>query len=227
MAIITFLGHAAFELVLKGLDGQEKKVLIDPWLENPLSPVKPSAYRGTRVDYIIVTHDHGDHLGNSFEIAKMTGAKFVAVYELAEEASSQGIEAIGANVGGPLSVPDLKIVFTPAVHSSSKGTPTGVVVSSKDATIYHAGDTGLFGDMALIGELYKPDVALLPIGGHFTMGIHEAAKAVQLIKPRIAIPMHYNTFPVIRADPEEFKQLVEKTTSTRVVVLKPGERYTL
>jgi L-ascorbate metabolism protein UlaG (beta-lactamase superfamily) len=141
--------------------------------------------------------------------------------------SSQGIEAIGANIGGPLSVQDLKIIFTPAVHSSSKGTPTGVVVSGKDTTIYHAGDTGLFGDMALIGELYKPDVALLPIGGHFTMGINEAAKAVQLIKPRIAIPMHYNTFPVIRADPEEFKQLVEKTTSTRVVVLKPGEKYSL
>ncbi len=223
MARVRFLGHAAFDITLGGLDGAEKRVLIDPWLDNPLSPVKPSSYRGTRVDYVIVTHDHGDHLGNAIELAKLTGAKVVGVYEVAEHAREQGAEAVGGNVGGALALPDLEIVLTPAVHSSSRGVPVGAVVRGADACVYHAGDTGLFGDMALIGELYQPDVALLPIGGHFTMGVREAARAVSLIRPRVAVPMHYNTFPLIRADPMEFKRLVESVTRTRVVVLAPGE----
>jgi len=225
VATIRFLGHAAFDVTLRGLDGGVKRVLFDPWLENPLSPVKPSDYRGARVDYIVVTHDHGDHMGNAVELAKLTNAKIVGVYEVAEHAREQRVEAIGANVGGPLAVSDLEIVLVPAVHSSSRGVPVGAVVRGADACVYHAGDTGLFGDMALIGELYQPDVALLPIGGHFTMGVREAAKAVSLIRPKVCVPMHYNTFPLIRADPGEFKRLVESMTRTRVVVLKPGESF--
>ncbi len=223
MATIRFLGHAAFDATLRGLDGSPKRVLFDPWLENPLSPVKPSDYRGVRVDYIVVTHDHGDHMGNAIELAKLTGAKVVGVYEVAEYAREQGVEAVGGNVGGLLALADLEIVLVPAVHSSSRGVPVGAVVRGADACVYHAGDTGLFGDMALIGELYQPDVALLPIGGHFTMGVREAARAVSLVRPRVCVPMHYNTFPLIKADPGEFKRLVESMTRTRVVVLKPGE----
>ena len=226
MALLKFLGHAAFDIVLRGFDSSQKRVLIDPWLENPLSPVKPSEYRGQRIDYIIVTHDHGDHLGNAVELAKMTGATIVGVYELAEQVSREGVKAAGGNVGGPLATEELEIVLTPAIHSSSRGVPVGVVLRGEDACIYHAGDTGLFGDMLLIGELYQPDVALLPIGGHFTMGVKEAAKAVQLLRPRVAIPMHYNTFPLIKADPDQFKRLVESLTRAKVVVLKPGETFT-
>jgi len=226
MAIIKYLGHSAFDIVLTGLDGSEKHVLIDPWITNPMSPVKLSDYKNSKVDYIIVTHDHGDHLGEAIELAKMTGAKVVGIFELATYARERGVESVDGNIGGRLNVDDLEIVFTPATHSSSRGVPVGVVVSGSDATIYHAGDTGLFSEMELIGELYSPDIALLPIGGHYTMGVKEAVKAVQLIKPKIAIPMHYNTFPVIRADPVKFKELVEAVTKTKVVILKPGETYT-
>jgi len=226
MAIIKYLGHSAFDIVLTGMDGSEKHVVIDPWISNPLSPFKLSDYRNVKLDYIIVTHDHGDHLGDAIELARETRAKFVGIFELAMYAKEHGVEAIDGNIGGGLRVEDLYIVLTPAVHSSSRGSPTGVVIGGRDVTIYHAGDTGLFHEMSLIGELYNPDIALLPIGGHYTMGVKEAVKAVHLIKPKIAIPMHYNTFPVISADPYEFKNLVEKTCATKVVVLKPGETYT-
>lgn len=226
MAVIRYLGHAAFDVKLTGLDGREKRVLIDPWLENPLSPVKVADYRGVKIDYIIVTHDHGDHLGNAVELASLTKGVVIGVYELAEKLRAQGVEAVGGNVGGPLSLEDLFITLTPAVHSSSSGVATGVVVGGSEARVYHAGDTGLFGDMALIGELYSPDVALLPIGGHFTMGVREAVRAVQLLRPRVAVPMHYNTFPPIRADPGEFRKLVESLTPTKVVLLKPGDSLT-
>ncbi len=226
MAIIKYLGHSAFDIVLTGLDGSEKHILIDPWLTNPLSPVKPSDYSNVKLDYIIVTHDHGDHMGEAIELAKSTKAKIVGVYEIAVYAKEQGVEAVDGNIGGRLNIGDLDIVFTPATHSSNRGVPVGVVVGGKDATIYHAGDTGLFKEMELIGELYSPDIALLPIGGHYTMGIKEAVKAVQMIKPKIVIPMHYNTFPVIKADPSKFKELVEAITASKVVILKPGETFT-
>lgn len=226
MAIIKYLGHSAFDMVLMGLDGSEKRVLIDPWIENPLSPAKLSDYTNTHIDYIVVTHDHADHMGNAIDIAKATKAKIVGVYEIALYAQQQGVEGIGGNIGGPLKINDLQIILTPAMHSSSRGVPTGVIISGRDVTIYHAGDTGLFKEMELIGDLYSPDIALLPIGGHFTMDVKQAVKAVELIRPKIAIPMHYNTFDVIRADPNEFKALVEELTKTRVVILKPGETFT-
>ncbi len=223
MAVIKYLGHSAFEIVLKGLDDKEKVILIDPWLTNPLSPVKPSDYYGRRIDYIFVTHDHGDHIGEAIDIAKATGARIVAVFEIANYAREKGAEAVDGNIGGRLRIDDLFAVLVPAAHSSSRGVPTGVVVGGKDIVVYHAGDTGLVAEMMFIGELYSPDVALLPIGGHYTMGVREAVKAVELIKPKIAIPMHYNTFPPIKADPEEFKRLVEEKGYAKVHILKPGE----
>ncbi len=226
MTVIKYLGHAAFELRLKGLDGIMKTILIDPWLTSPLSPIDPDKYirEVGKIDYIIVTHDHGDHLGETIPIAKKTGAAVITIFDLAVELEKKGLRVIGANVGGRVKVNDLFVVLTPAIHSSEHGNPTGVVIGGPDVKIYHAGDTGLFAEMQFIHELYSPDIALLPIGGHFTMGIEEAVKAVELLKPKIAIPMHYNTFPPIRADPARFKELVEKKTSTKVVILKPGEK---
>lgn len=225
MGVIKYFGHSFFEVALTGLDGLLKVVLLDPWVENPLSPLKLEDYQNRRADYIVVTHDHGDHLGNAVELARMTGAHVVGIYELTTYIEGLGIKCVGGNIGGPLKVRDLKIVLTPATHSSTRGSPVGAVVMGADLRVYHAGDTGLFSEMALIRELYEPNVALLPIGGHYTMGVKEAAKAVELIRPEVVIPMHYNTFPTIQADPYEFKELVERRTNVKVVVLKPGEEF--
>ncbi|MCE4600332.1 MAG: metal-dependent hydrolase [Desulfurococcales archaeon] len=223
MAYLKYYGHSAFELYVDG-----KKILIDPYLSNPLSPVKASEIRD--VDLVILTHGHGDHLGDAEVILRNNPkAKVVAIFELANhvgERIGDPSRAIGGNIGGPMLVDGLKIALVPATHSSPIGAPTGVVVTSSEGTVYHAGDTGVTMDMALVGEIYKPDIALLPIGGHFTMDPVEAAKAVELIKPKVAIPMHYKTFPVLYGTPEEFEKLVkDKSPDTKVVVLKPGEKY--
>ncbi len=214
---IVWLGHAAFEI-----RDQKTTILIDPWLTNPLSPVKPEE---VRPDYIIVTHDHDDHLGEAIEISKRTGAPIISVYELANYIGEKGGNAIGMNIGGPVILKDdLKVYLTPAFHSSTHGSPSGAVIYMNELRIYHAGDTGLFGDMKLIGEVYNPDVVLLPIGGFFTMDAEQAAIAVQLISPRYAIPMHYNTFDVIKQDPNIFAEKVKKLRpTTEVLILKPGE----
>lgn len=217
MGYVKWLGHAAFEINL-----DNKSIYIDPWITNPKSPIKIEDIK--KADYVFVTHEHGDHLGESIEIAKKTGATFVSIYEIASKAQENGVEkVIGANMGGPIKLSDLTAYIVPAFHS---GLPTGVVIKGRETTIYHAGDTAVFGDMALIRELYSPSIALLPIGGHFTMGINEAVKAIELLQPKVAIPMHYNTFPVISADPNKLSELVaQKNLSTRVIILQPGEKY--
>lgn len=224
MGYLVYYGHSAFEVGVSG-----RKILIDPWLSNPLSPVKPSSVTG--VDYIVVTHDHDDHLGDAFEIMKVNPkAKLIATFELANYVAEKlGDESrvIGGNMGGPMRVDDkIQVALVPANHTSSKGAPTGAVIISDEGRIYHAGDTGIMAEMQLIGDIYRPDVALLPIGGHFTMDHNEAAKAVELIRPKVAIPMHYGTFPVLYGDPEEFRRIVtSRGLPTQVVILKPGQRY--
>ena len=223
MVKVKFLGHAAF--LIEG----SKKILIDPFLSgNPQAAVKPEE---VEADLILVTHAHGDHIGDAVEIAKRTGAKIVAMYDIANYISEQGnVEVIGMNYG-PTEVDGVGIVQVPAWHSSSDGkygigNPCGYIVKLDGKTIYHAGDTFVFLDMSLFSELYGPiDLALLPIGGHFTMGPREAAKAVELLKPKKVVPMHYNTWPPISADPEEFKRLVGD--KAEVVILKPGESLEL
>jgi len=220
MGYIKWYGHAAFEFLIDNVKG-----LIDPWLTNPLSPVKPDDIND--VDVILITHDHGDHLGESEEIAKRTGATVIGIYELTSALEEKGIKnVIPMNIGGFVEFKGLRFYMVPALHSSSKGAPVGFVIEGKETTVYHSGDTGVFSDMALIAELYAPKIALLPIGGHFTMGLKETLKAVELLKPQVVIPMHYNTFTVIRQNPEEFKRMVEgKFPNVKVVTLKPGEKF--
>jgi len=216
---VRWLGHAGFDIEILG-----RRILIDPWLTgNPMAKNKPEEFK--KVDVILVTHDHGDHLGDAIEIAKNTGATFVGIYELSQYALSQGVkEAVGMNIGGSTVVKDLEVIMVPAFHSCEKGAPVGFVVQHGTESVYHAGDTSVFSDMKLIGELYKPKLALLPIGSHFTMGPKEAAKAVELIKPKVVIPMHYNTFPVIRQDPHEFEGLVKEVApEVRVIIAEVGK----
>ena len=221
MAKIRWLGHAGFEIELEG-----KIVLVDPWLNgNPKAACKPSEIE--RADIVCVTHDHGDHMGDSVEICKRTGAVFLGTYELASQAQKNGVkEAMGFNIGGTVNVKGINVTMVQAFHTCGSGAPTGFIIRGEGKTVYHAGDTGIFGDMKLIGEIYKPDVALLPIGDYYTMGALQASEAVKLIKPKIVVPMHYMTFPVLAQSADEFVDLVkEKTPEVRVVVLNPGESF--
>jgi len=219
MVRVRWFGHAAFEFELEG-----RVVLVDPFITgNPRCPVTVEDI--ARADIVCVTHDHHDHLGDAIEICKRTGAAFVGIYELGVYAESQGVrEAVGMNVGGTARVRDVEVTMTKAFHSSERGSPVGFVFGIEDFKVYHAGDTGLFGDMRLIGELYRPAVACLPIGGYYTMGPVEAAVATELIKPRVVIPMHYGTFPVLEPSVERFAaELRKRGLGDKLVVLKPGE----
>lgn len=221
MAKITWFGHATFKLEIAN-----KIVLIDPWFNgNPTSPIKASEIKNANIVY--VTHDHGDHLGDAIEICKRTGATFVGTFELSNYAEENGVKnVVGLNIGGSVKIEGVEIFVVQAFHTASKGAPTGVVIKNGGKTVYHAGDTALFGDMHLIGELYKPDLALIPMGGYYTMGAKEAAEAVKLISPKAVIPMHYMTFPVLAQSADEFVEKVrEKAPNVKVVVLKPGESY--
>lgn len=217
MVKLKWLGHAAWLVSFS-----KTKVLIDPFLtNNPKAAMKESDISG--VDYIMVTHNHMDHLGDAFTISKRTGAKIVGMFELAGMGTEQGVPQenfVGMNKGNLTKFGDISMGLTAAVHS---GNECGALVSGDGKTVYHAGDTALFGDMKLIGQLYSPDVALLPIGGFFTMSPKEAAVAAEMIGAKYTIPMHFGTFPPIEQDPENFKSLVKGGTTVKV--LTPGEEF--
>jgi L-ascorbate metabolism protein UlaG (beta-lactamase superfamily) len=214
---IKWLGHAGF-LIKDG----DKTILIDPWLEgNPLAPMK--AEEITEADAVFVTHDHGDHgYADAVRICKNTKATFVSIFELSNKAKEDGVEnVLGGNIGGRTELNGIEIIFTRALHSSKLGQPIGFIIKLPNFKLYHAGDTGLFSDMKLLGEMYDPDIAFLPIGSLFTMGPREAAKALEFLKVQKAVPMHYKTFPSLIQDVSAFVE--QAGPMIDVIVLEPGE----
>jgi L-ascorbate metabolism protein UlaG (beta-lactamase superfamily) len=215
---ITWLGHSAVKV--KG----SKTLFIDPFFTgNPCCPISPREVK--EADVVIVTHHHGDHLGDAFALAKKTGAVLVGIHEIAVDAQAEGIAAEGMNIGGTVDVKGVKIHMVVAHHSAEKGSATGVVVEIDGKRLYHAGDTGLTYDMKLVAEFFRPDLSFIPIGDRYTMGIPSAVKAVEFTQTKRVIPVHYDTFPIIQTDPQEFRRQVG--ASAEVIVLKPGETYSL
>lgn len=222
MSFLKYLGHSAFYF-----GGKDFGFLIDPWiLHNPESGFQAGK---DRVDQIFLTHAHGDHYGDTEKLASKTGTTVVSVVETAAELSKKGFKTLGVNFGSDIKFPWGNAQFFPATHTSSfpdgryAGMPAGILFKFNDGfSIYHAGDTGLNSELELIGKLYSPDIALLPIGGFYTMGINEAVTAAEMLRAKTVIPVHYNTFDVIKADPFEFKSLVEGK-GIKCFVMNSGE----
>ncbi len=209
MKKLNYLGHSAF-FIEKDNDG----ILIDPYIKgNPLANFN---YKTKKISLIIVTHAHSDHLGDAVEISKNTGAPIIAVFELANYCISKGAKALGIGIGGKVNFNWGSVKFLPAVHTSSNsdlpygGLAAGVLMEVDGTVIYHAGDTALMPDFKMIGELYNPYYALLPVGGYYTMDIEDAAIAAKMLFSPEIIPMHYNTFPKIKADIKKFVELIEE-----------------
>ena len=223
---IRFLGHACFELS----DG-DTRVLVDPFLTgNPKAGAEASEMNPT---HIFLTHGHSDHYGDVVDIAKRTGAQCVAIVELAGELGEQGVEnVVDPNIGGTVEFEGGWVRLTPAWHTSTTpnglvNTPAGLVINLGGKTVYHLGDTGLFSDLQLPGQRDHIDVALMCIGGHYTMDRHDAVAAAKLVGADTVIPCHYNTFPPIETDDQAFKSDVESSTSSNVVILQPGETHSV
>ena len=221
---VRWLGHSAFQITGNDV------VLVDPFIEgNPAAKVKVSELK---CDIIAVTHGHGDHLGDTATIARNSDATVACIYEIANYLCSlpgKQIKTESMNIGGSVKIKSTRLTMTQALHSSSidgkyAGAAVGFVIDS-GKKVYHAGDTGLFSDMKLIGEIYKPEVVLLPIGDKFTMNMSDAALATSWLKPEVVIPMHYGTWPQIEQRTSEFIELVNSLCDTEVVVLEPGETY--
>ncbi|GAB4339835.1 MAG: metal-dependent hydrolase [Calditrichia bacterium] len=221
MPKLTFLGHSAFLL-----ESSAARIVIDPFLTgNPVAKTKPEELK---VDYVLLTHGHGDHIGDGVEIAKANDATIVAPFELANYCADKGAQVHPMHIGGGFNFPFGRVKLTIAHHGSSApdgtytGNPCGFLVTMDGKTVYHTGDTGLFYDMKLIGEMNNIDVALLPIGDNFTMGIDDAVKAAELLRAGLAIPMHYKTFDVINAEPAEFVEKVQ-AKGLKAQILPIGE----
>jgi L-ascorbate metabolism protein UlaG (beta-lactamase superfamily) len=226
---IKWLSHAGFQIT----SGGGKVIYIDPWFDNPVSTFKLENV--DKATLVLVTHDHFDHVGQAPEVVKKTGGLLVANVETARrlQADSQiPAEKVcyfgyGMNTGGKLEYEGITVTMTQAFHSTATGSPCGYIIRLEDGTtLYHGGDTGIFSSMKLLGEMYKIDVAMLPIGSVFTMDALQAAWAVKLISPKVTIPMHYKTFPIIAQDAKEFEALVQKEApGVKVVALSLGEEY--
>ncbi len=219
MAKITWLGHAAFLLEAEG-----KRIAFDPWIEgNPKCPISLKDFEGAHI--YAVSHSHADHgLNDAIRLSKEKGGVIVGIFELANYATEKGARAVGANIGGFFDVEGVEIALTEAVHSSDIGSPVGFLVRIGGRTFYYAGDTGLFGGMSLIGELYSPEVCMLPIGGYYTMDPVQASLAVKILKSKVVAPMHWGTFPVLKGTPEALEEEIRKLgIQVRVLKLRPGE----
>lgn len=224
MATLTWHGHSCFEV-----ETGEGRILLDPFLSgNPKADIGPESIAAP--DAIVVSHGHGDHWGDTVAIATRTGALVVAAYELAELASAKGCQAHGLACGGGRQFPFGHVKLVPAAHGSlTEADPTystnpcGIVITAEGKTLYHAGDTALTADIKLLGELYNFDCVCLPIGDNYTMGPEDALHAVRFLHPKLVVPMHYDTFDLIRQDANAWKAAVERETDTRCAVLAPGE----
>ncbi|MFT3782377.1 MAG: metal-dependent hydrolase [Nibricoccus sp.] len=221
---LTWFGHSCFLL-----ETGSHRLLFDPWLEqNPRSPIRAN---DVSCDFILCSHAHEDHIGDALNISKRTGAPIVAAYELAEYFAANGAKTFDPMQGGSIQLPFGRVKLTPALHSSALelgdgrnlplGEPVGIVVTANGRSIYHAGDTALFSDMRLIGRVGL-DLALLPIGDWYTMGIDDAVDALDLLTPQLAVPMHYNTHEKITVDAQEFVQKAGQRGHV-VKILSPGE----
>ena len=219
---MQYLGHSVFYLEVG-----EHRLLIDPFIEgNPLCPFSLKELLERGISDVLITHAHGDHSSNALDFAKR-GAQIISTFEIANYLGAHGAEhAVGLGIGGRGHFPWGSVLLTPAWHYSSfpdgtyGGMPTGLVLEIEGQRIYHAGDTARFGDMHLIGELGL-DIALLPIGDHFTMGIADAVESLNLLRPKLAVPIHYNTFPPIAQDPAEFERSAH-LHGFHAVAVKPG-----
>ncbi|MCG8633681.1 MAG: metal-dependent hydrolase [Desulfobacterales bacterium] len=206
---IRYFSHSAFQITTD----EGHRILIDPFLDN--NPTSPVAADEVDADFILLTHGHGDHLGDTLSIARRCNALCICENELANYLASKGVNAHNMHIGGGFDFPFGRVKLTQALHGSATpdnlchGTATGLLITIEDAVIYHTGDTGLFSDLKLIGDDNDIRVMMVPIGDNFTMGIDDAVKACEFVNPDRVIPMHYNTFPVIQADPEAFKTKVE------------------
>jgi L-ascorbate metabolism protein UlaG (beta-lactamase superfamily) len=220
---VRFLGHSAFELA----DGNTT-VLIDPFLSgNPKASISADDVAATT---ILLTHGHGDHIGDTVAIAKRTGAPAVAIVEIANELGEEGIDVRDPNMGGTVKFDWGWVKLVPAWHTSTtpKGTanvPAGLLINFQDTIVYHLGDTCVFSDLQLVGKRHPIDIALMCIGGHYTMDRVDAVDAADLVGAKTVIPCHYNTFPPIETDADAFKSDVESATRSNVVILDPGQSH--
>jgi L-ascorbate metabolism protein UlaG (beta-lactamase superfamily) len=227
---VTWLGHAAFRIDSPG----GKRIYVDPWLSNPKCP--DAEKEPERVDLIALTHGHDDHVGETVDLAQRFDCPVVAMIELRDWLSTKGLsqdDEQAPNKGGTVEIDGVAITLTDAKHSSSTfadgrplylGEPAGLVIRVDGTRLYFAGDTCVFGDMQLIGRIYEPDVAILPIGGHFTMDPREAAVALELLGVRRCIPCHYGTFPLLKGTPDELRALAP---NVEVLSPEPGETIEL
>lgn len=224
MVTLTFLGHAAFLA-----EGDGKRVIFDPFITgNPKAPY--SVDRVPRLDAILLSHGHSDHLGDAIPLAKRDQAIIVAAYELVNFCISQGATGHKMQVGGTHRFPFGTVKLVPAIHGGAiegstglSTTPCGIVLTIDGVRVYHAGDTALTMDMQLLRGAV--DVMLVPIGDNYTMGVEDAVRAVRFVEPRVVIPMHYNTWDAVAADPQQFRRLV--SSRAEVVILEPGKSHTL
>ncbi len=228
---IRWLGHSAFQLI----SDEGVKILVDPFISN--NPSCPLPVEEIEADIICITHGHSDHFGDAMDIANNTNAVLVANHEISLFLNEQGLECIGMNTGGSISLRGIMITMLDAKHSSSidftdevrpAGCPGSFMFTFEDGTkVFHAGDTGLFSDLeTIVGNIFKPDIALIPIGDRFTMDPFQGALATMWVNPKVVIPMHYNTFPAIEQDPVVFSNFVTQLNpNIEVVIMNPLEYY--